>query len=376
MSNLGAKLYAAISLGTHLLVRPTALSKGHNHGRSAFLGPGDGLLDYSNFTFDGRRIKLFQANDGAACPHLQHQQPQRHLRRQWKRNKRTRTRVSTAAPAAPPCLGGRSASFTLPVTRERVETCTRGVAVREIGGNSSGWVVRPVETWTLPGPTSRLMRGIMHGVYNASMGSYHPCALAPSLARVARAVAHRLLGRNYTALHVRGGDMMSSAQRYISPGNVARVLQLASPAAEGNPIFVMSNEPRSVVTRMLSGVKGRRVVLSHDIRSLPIVAQLLGRNKNNYILFLLESIILRLATTRITTFAMRQAFTNETFWHASLGGSNATRDAFRQDTTGQVCSLPLPPLLPSVANSSRSGRPNITTNGPPARNSSGVASHA
>ena len=181
-----------------------------------------------------------------------------------------------------------------------MDSCTRDLLVRKMGGNPSAWEVRPVEVWTLATPSTKWsMRNDLESVYGHDSSGLG-CTVAPSLARVALAVADRLLGRNYTALHVRGGDVIQSAQRYVSPGNVARVLHLASPY-EGGAIFVMSNEPRSVVEQMVSQVRGRHIVLSQDILSLPIVKRLAANN--NYILFMLESVILRLATTRVTTFA-------------------------------------------------------------------------
>ena len=70
MSNLAARIFCAVHQNTSLLLLPIELSRAHNHGHSAFLGPGDGLLDYSNFTVDGRHYPLFESRGGAPCPRI------------------------------------------------------------------------------------------------------------------------------------------------------------------------------------------------------------------------------------------------------------------------------------------------------------------
>ena len=301
MSNLRARAAVAAARKQGLLLLPVPLGRVHNRGRGSALGPRDGMFNYSDFTDDrGVRLSIFEARGNERCPFS--------------------------------CQNHQRKTKTLP-SGVRVLVCRRSLTVRDLLPGAPGpWVSRRVEVWSTL-QRSMLLRDDLKGLMLESVNGGIRCSLHRDVKRVAALAARQLLGShgNYTALHVRGGDVRGASKRFFSPGNVARVL-----GASRGPVFVMGNEPRSVLTAMLSELRGRRaVVLSHDVERLPAVKRVVRRN--NYVQYLVESEMLRMATRRLTTFAGDSgAYTNATFWHGSLGGRGAG-DVLRRDQTGQIC---------------------------------------
>ena len=302
-SNLAAKLALAAALRSELVVLPEALHGGVDAGPLRVMAPGRGALNYSGFTVGCAPVSTYEVRRPTCCPAR--------------------------------CRRGR----TFATSGNVVRTCTLRMTVREWAPGGAGpgrWEARDVLVWQALRESSLIRHDVASLV---TRGPKARCSIDARATAAARRAIATLGGHPITAVHVRAGDTARdrpAARRYFAPRHIAR--RLHAEAGVG-AIYIASDMPARearAVADAVARTTRKRVAIAGDVPELRALRGRGRRDDARYALFVVESEIVRLADTRITTYFQGR----HPFWNASLIQDPGLA---RRDPMGRVCAPPWTP---------------------------------